>query len=50
VSPDEQAAAQEMLDAEKANRLDGPTIQNQARLGRARRTLEELLARQPAER
>lgn len=43
MTPDEAAVVRELLDAEQANRLQGPTLENQSRLARARRRAEEAL-------
>jgi hypothetical protein len=44
MTPDEAAVVRELLDAEEANRLEGPTMPNQSRLFRARRRAEDALA------
>lgn len=46
MTPTEAAVVRELLDAEAANRLQGPTLENQSRLARARRRVEEVLAAQ----
>lgn len=50
MSPDEVVAVQELLDAEEANRMEGQTMEHQARLARARREVEDLLPKEPATR
>lgn len=42
-------AARGLLDAEEVNRLHGEALENQSRLARARRRVEELLAKEPTQ-
>jgi hypothetical protein len=44
MTPVEAEVVRELLDAEKANRLEGPTMPNQSRLARARRGAEDAIA------